>query len=344
MRVALLVPGPFDTVSGGYGYDRAIVAGLRALGHAVDVHELDGQHPLADDAAYAAAAAAWHGMASDAVPVIDGLCMPAFAPLAGALAARGAVGLIHHPIALEPGHEPATRDELHALERRLFPALRRAIVTSRPTGERLAADFDVDPRRIACVEPGTADAPRSQGSGGPGCAVLSVGVLTPRKGFEALLRALAMLPDLDWSLTIAGGARDKPHALALQQLVADLGLCPRVTFAGEVVAGRLEELWQHADVFALASRYEGYGMAVAEAVKRGLPVATTDTGAAQSLVSPDSGVVCPVGDIVTLGKSLRRMIYDTALRADMGDAAWRAGKMLPSWQTQAQAFAAALAS
>ena len=85
-------------------------------------------------------------------------------------------------------------------------------------------------------------------------------------------------------------------------------------------------------------------MAVAEAVKRGLPVATTDTGAAQSLVSPDSGVVCPVGDIVTLGKSLRRMIYDTALRADMGDAAWRAGKMLPSWQTQAQAFAAALAS
>ena len=58
MHVSLIVPAPFDTVSGGYGYDRRIVAGLRALGHVVDVVELGGQFPHADATARDAACAA----------------------------------------------------------------------------------------------------------------------------------------------------------------------------------------------------------------------------------------------------------------------------------------------
>ena len=63
MGVSLIVPAPFATLSGGYAYDRRIVSGLRELGHSVDVVELAGAHPLADDTARAAACAAW-----DAVP------------------------------------------------------------------------------------------------------------------------------------------------------------------------------------------------------------------------------------------------------------------------------------
>lgn len=342
MRVALLVPGPFDTVSGGYFYDRAIVDGLRAIGHSVDVLELDGRHPLPDDAARASAAAAWDSLAPDAIPVIDGLCLPAFAPLAEALAARRTVGLIHHPTALETGHDDATRESLRAIERMLMPKLARAIVTSRPTGERLAVDFGVNPANIVCIEPGTRDAPRSEGSGGPGCDILSIGVITPRKGHDVLLRALAMLPDLDWNLTLVGGPRDSAHAQSLVALAGELGIAQRVAFVGEAVDGTLEALWRQADIFALASHYEGYGMALAEAVKRGLPVAVTDTGAATTLVSPDTGVVVPPGDVTMLGKSLRRMICDTGLRAEMADAAWAAGRALPDWPAQAAAFAKAL--
>jgi glycosyltransferase involved in cell wall biosynthesis len=343
MRAALLVPGPFDTVSGGYGYDRAIVAGLRAAGHAVTVIELAGSHPLADAAALDSAADAWRRLDEDVVPVIDGLCLPAFAPLADRLAARRTVGLIHHPTALEPEHDEATREALRASERQLMPLLARVMVTGRATGERLVADFGVSAQHVTCIQPGTDDAPRSEGSGGPGCAILSVGVITPRKGHDVLLRALAMLPDLDWTLTIAGGARDKVHARTLLDLADELGIAQRVTFAGELVGGALESLWQRADLFALATRYEGYGMATAEALKRGLPVAVTDTGAATTLVPPEAGVVCPVGEVVTFGRALRRLIYDTALRAEMRDAAWQAGRALPDWSTQCRAFAEALA-
>ncbi len=112
MKVALLVPGPFDAVSGGYGYDRRLVAGLRALGHGAEVVELAGRHPLPDEAALASAGGALDALPPDAVPVVDGLGLPAFAPLAGALAERGAVALVHHPTALETGFPEADREAL----------------------------------------------------------------------------------------------------------------------------------------------------------------------------------------------------------------------------------------
>ena len=343
MRVAFIVPGRIATVSGGYGYDRAIIAELRAAGHVVDVVEIGGRHPLPDAEATAAAAAAWKGLAADAVPVIDGLGLPAFAPLADDLVARGAVGLIHHPTALETGRTEADSVALKEIETALFPRLRRIVVTSTPTGERLAAEFGVEAGRISVVVPGTSKAARSTGSGGPTCRLLALGGLIPRKGHDVLMRSLARLFDLDWHLTIAGGPLEGVHAHALQALADELAIAQRVTFAGEVVDGALDALWASTDVFALATHYEGYGMAIAEALKRGIPVAVTSGGAAGALVTPEAGVVCEPGDIITLSKSLRRLIFDLPLRADAAEAAWAVGQTLPDWPEQARAFAAALA-
>jgi glycosyltransferase involved in cell wall biosynthesis len=222
--------------------------------------------------------------------------------------------------------------------------LARVVVTSEATGERLVADFGVDQDRIKVVVPGTDDAPRSIGSGGPGCHILSIGTLVPRKGHDVLLRALARLFDLDWQLTIVGlPERDPVYARSLVALVEELGITRPVRFAGEVVGDALEALWQRADVFALATHWEGYGMAIAEALKRGVPVAVTDGGAAGRLVTPEAGVVCPVGDRVNLSKALRRLIFGSALRRDMAEAAWQVGRTLPSWETQVREFAQALA-
>ena len=88
MHITLIVPAPFDTISGGYEYDRRMVAGLRAAGHTVDVAELSGSFPLTDARAVAAARVAWSDLPPDTHAVIDGLALPAFAGLGDAIAAR----------------------------------------------------------------------------------------------------------------------------------------------------------------------------------------------------------------------------------------------------------------
>ncbi len=335
-HISLLVPAPFDQVSGGYGYDRRMVEELRAAGDDVSVVELGGKFPLADDTARDAACAAWDRLDDATRPVIDGLALPAFAGMEDALAARGAIALIHHPTALETGFTAAERDSLRGMEQRLYRRLHRLIVTSELTAERLVTDFGVDRARVAVVTPGTDDAPRSTGSGGLGCQLLSIGTLVPRKGYDVLLRALARLFDLDWRLTIAGSPHRHPaHAEALVALTDELGIAPRVRFAGEVTGDALEQLWRGADLFALATWFEGYGMAIAEALKRGVPVAVCAGGAAATLVEPESGVVCEPGDQVQLSKALRRLIFSASLRAEMGEVAWQIGQNLPHWKAQA---------
>ena len=340
----LLVPAPFDTISGGYIYDRRIVDGMRDAGHDVTVVELHGRFPLPDAGAIASAVAAFDALPAQDVAIIDGLALLALHDRLDQLADRRAVGLIHHPTCLETGLPEAEAEELGTLERAMFPRLARIIVTSPWTADCLVKDFAVPRDRITEIVPGTEPAPRSTGLGDAVCRVLSIGTLIPRKGHDVLLRALAGLSDLDWHLTIAGSPdRDPVCAHGLSALTEELGLTARVTFLGELSGAPLAALWASADLFALATNFEGYGMVIAEALKRGLPVAVCNGGAAGSLVSPETGAVCPVGDVVQLSKVLRRMIFDQPLRQSLAEAAWQSGQTLPDWPAQARAFAAACA-
>ncbi|MFC0383988.1 glycosyltransferase family 4 protein [Muricoccus vinaceus] len=348
MRIAFAVPAPLSAISGGYSYDRRILAGLRDLGHAVRVEEMPGRHPLPDTDAEAAAGAVLGRLAAEEALVVDGLGLPAFAPFLDQPWTARAVGLIHHPTALEHGFPEAGREALRQRERALFPRLARLVTTSRLTASRLPADFGAEPARLGTVEPGTESAPRAVGSGGPGCSILSVATIVPRKGYDVLLRALGRLTDLEWTLTIVGSERDAAHARALGDLAAELGIASRITFAGELQGEALEALYARSDLFASASWWEGYGMAVAEALARGLPLAVTEGGALADLAPRDAAVICAPGDHNSLSRAMRRPIYDRGLRQAMSDAAWRAGQQLPRWADRAGAFAreieAALAS
>ena len=337
MHVCLIVPGPLATDSGGHHYDRRMAEGLRALGHDIQVVELEGRLPDPDQAAIYAARSAWAALPATGKKLIDGLALPAFA----GLPLHQVTALIHRPASLETSLPAETAQRLHATEATLFHDIPRLVVTSDQTAERLARDFGTPRDRIDVIVPGIGDLPRCYGSAEPVCQILSVGALITRKGHDVLLRALSRLFDLDWQLIIAGSAdRDPVHANGLRALAEELNIAQRVRFTDDVT----ETLWANTDLFALTSYLEGYGVAIAEALRRGLPVAVTNVGAVPTLVGPEAGVVCAPGDIEQLSKALRRLIFDRTLLRDMAEVAWQSAQSLPPWNEQAARLATLLSA
>ena len=339
--VALVVPGPLDQQTGGYLYDRRIVEGLRAGGHDVRVHELDGRFPLADGRAREAAAAIIQDL-NGTLPVIDGLALPAFERL-GERLPQPWVALVHHPLPLETGLSETEQAWLRAIETSLLPRAGRIVVTSPRTRRDLAA-YDIDPTCIGVVVPGTEPAPLARGSGGDDAPVLlCVGALIPRKGHLVLIEALAALRDLRWRLICCGSeTRDPGAAAAVRTAVTQAGLADRIAFWGEVEPDGLEEAYASADLVVSASFHEGYGMALSEALAHGIPIISTAGGAAAETVPEGAGLLVPPGDPEALAAALRRFLGQPALQAALGAGARLARQHLPTWRQQATLFAAEL--
>ena len=100
----------------------------------------------------------------------------------------------------------------------------------------------------------------------------------------------------------------------------------------------LDAEWARADLFALASSWEGYPAGIAEALRRGVPVVATSVGGVPALVPMSAGILCAPDDGVTMSKCLRRAVFDTSLRAALAAGAWQAGMAMPGWPQQALAF------
>ncbi len=280
----------------------------------------------------------------------DGLAFGAMAAEAEREATRlRLVGLVHHPLADESGLDDETARALAASERRALACTRGVVVTSHATARRLS-DYGVDARRIAVVVPGTATAPASRGtrstSGADGdvpVELLCVATLVPRKGHDVLFAALARLRHLPWHLTCAGSLTlHPPTAAALQEQLRALRIADRVTLAGDLDTATLAVAYDRADIFVLATRHEGYGMAVAEAVAHGLPVVSTATGAIPELVDGTGGAIVPMDDPEALAEALAPLVGDDGARGRATAGARARRGTLPHWSASAQAMADAL--
>lgn len=332
MRLALITTAPFETVTGASFYHRRLLDAWRERGGVADVVALDNTMPLPlvdqfDETTAIIIEAGAFELAEAILP---------------ALQARGAAALVHHPSSLEPGASESRRRRLKALETTMLPGFGRVLAASAPIAERLTAEFGVVTDHVHVLVPGTDRQPcRTNGGSAPDgvrCTILSLGTLIFRKGHDTLIKALATLSDLDWHLSLAGEPSDTGYAAEIDRLVERLGLRDRVERHGALDGAALESAWARADMFALATRFEGFGMAIAEAMARGLPVAITDGGAAGALVASGAGIVAPVDDPAQLAKAMRRLIFSPSLRAEMGSIAWTHARTLPTWPDQATAL------
>lgn len=345
-RLAFAVPGDLATPTGGYAYDRRMIDELRGLGWRVDVVDLGDGFPKPSAHMKAAAHERLAAVPRGCPIVIDGLAFGVLPEAGEALrASYPLIALVHHPLALETGVSPADAKTLQQSECAALATTRAVIVTSAPTKDIVVADYGVPPGRVTVALPGTDRVAPARGSSDGTARLLSVGAITPRKGFDVLIAALGTLADLSWRLTIAGDrTRDPAAAARLDTDIARYNLGERIEVLGALTAERLAALYVSADLFVLASRFEGYGMAYAEAVAHGLPVIGTTGGAIPQTVPASAGVLVAPNDVDALARALRRLIEDKDERRKFAAGAQAAAASLPSWQDSAKLFARAVES
>jgi glycosyltransferase involved in cell wall biosynthesis len=277
--------------SGGNVYDRRVIDGLAALGWTVRERRIEELARIPDGA----------------LVVVDGLLTP---EVDARHAARlRLVVLLHMPL-----------DTAH--ERPLLSDATAVVATSRWTRQWLVDSYGMPGAYV--VEPGAEIGALSPGTPSGG-ELLCVGAVTPTKGQDVLVEALAAIQDLEWRCVCVGSLDIAPD------FVDSLG--DELVFAGPLTGHDLEAAYAGADVLVSASRAETYGMVITEALAHGLPVIATEVGGVpESLGHADAGVLVPPEDASALADALRSWLTDADQRERLRAGARARRETLTDWR------------
>jgi glycosyltransferase involved in cell wall biosynthesis len=345
--VHIVVPQGIDDPtrpSGGNAYDSRVCRGLAAGGWRVHLHEVAGSWPRPDARSCAALAGALSRIPDRALVLVDGLvASPSPGVLVPAASRLRLVALVHMPLGV-CGADDGVRER----EGAVLSAAASVVTTSAWARRALLHAYRLPADRVHVAEPGVDIAELAPGTETAG-ALLSVAAVTPGKGHDVLLDALATLAGVRWRCLCVGSLeRDPVFVQRLHRRVVAGGMVGRVHFSGPQAGAELAASYSAADVLVLPSREEAYGMVVTEALARGLPVVAANVGGVPEALGQGSdrvrpGLLVPPGDAPALGAALRAWLVDADLRRRLRRAARERRESLPDWSTTVSVVAGVIA-
>jgi len=336
--------------SGGNAYDRRVCLDLPGFGWQVHRHTVAGDWPRPDADARAALARTLRELPDGAVVLLDGLVACGVPEVVVPEAEEGRLRmavLVHLPLGDETGLDAAVAAELDARERAVLRAVPAVIATSDWAVRRLVSHHGLAPDRVHVAAPGADIAPLAPGTDGVS-RLLCVAAVTPRKGQHRLVEALAAVAELPWSCALVGGlGHDPDYVTHLRGLIRAHGLEDRLELTGPQSGAALDARYATADLMVLTSYAETYGMAVTEALARGIPVLATDVGGVPEAVgrAPDGGVpgiLVPPENPTAIAAELRGWFGEADVRRRLKAAARSRRAALGGWASTAQSLAAVL--
>ncbi|WP_422072432.1 glycosyltransferase family 4 protein [Tranquillimonas rosea] len=341
-RAVFAIPGDMHRRTGGFIYEARLLRTLNQIGVPTAHLELPAGFPDPTDAEMEATFAALAAVPADTPVILDGFVSGTIDPRGLARISAPLIAMVHHPLGLEAGLPPERAAFLKRNEAAALRHFAHILVPSAETARLLADEFGADPARITVAPPGF-DRPVLDPRPAEPPLILSVGLLAPRKGHDVLIEALSRLTDIPWQAEIVGKAHERSTAEDLRHQVAARDLVGRVRFSGELDDNALAARFNAATIFALATRYEGYGMVLSEAMLYGLPIVSCDTGAVPGTVG-DAAHLVPRDDPDAFADALRMLLEVPSEAERLAARARCRAAMLPSWTDTARIAARAISS
>ena len=332
MKVALVIYGSLETISGGYLFDRMLVARLRLRGDEVEIISM----PRRSYAASLIDNLTFRTLPGFDLILQDELNHPSLF-LANRRAHRAAIiSIVHHLRSSE--RRASWQNAIYrGVERRYLESVDGFIFNSEVT--RASVERLIGPPGVHVVAtPGGdrlgssthAQVMRRAQQPGP-LRIICLGSLSPGKGVDVLLDALSLVPREAVHLQIVGPESAAPgFARRMRGKAAALQL--PVEFCGPLDDRPLEHSLRNAQVMVLPSYYEGFGIAYLEGMAHGLPALGTRAGAIPDLVSEGvNGYLVEPGDAAALADRIMTLTTDRGLLARLGGAALAAFREFPTW-------------
>ena len=342
MKIGLMIYGRLDTLTGGYRYDREMVAALKRRGHRVVVLSLPPLNYLRRLALnfQAPTLAAWVPEGLDLL-LQDELCHPSLIRFNGPRGGRSypVVTVVHQVLCDEP-RAPWQNRLLRRVEQRYLDGVDGFIFNSGTTREtvwRLTAN---DRPHVVTPPGGDRLGPRpttrtvALGAQDSGPLLLFfLGNLIPRKGLLPLIDALVGLPRDTWTLRVAGCLdMDPVYVRQVRQALDKKGLADRVQLLGRREGPALVDDLSRAQVLCMPYAYEGFGMATLEALGFGLPVIGCRAGATPELIDDGiNGYLVNSGDHTAVRRAVTDLHNDRTTLAKMRLAARHRFDAHPGW-------------
>ena len=325
-KIALVIYGDPDQLSGGYAYDRALMAYLQEYGfHCsfLDFYQEEDRKRFRHFD----------------ILIIDGLCHSSFRRYYHELAGMPSIALIHHLQSSEREFR-FFKSSIRASERYFLKTVDDIICTNTVVLEEAEGLRGRPFRHAVIAPPGRAKLLPlgSETENLPGYGeklrLLFVGNIIPRKGLSVLVRALGQgsLRESPWELGIYGSKNWKPsYADALLKRIEKKGL--PVRYHGQVSTEDLHEAYAAADILIVPSSYEGFGMVYLEAMLHSTVVMASAHGGAASFIEDGvNGFLIRHGDYRRIADILVRLHQDRALMGKIRKRAYRSAGRMPDWE------------
>lgn len=270
---------------------------------------------------------------TDGPALIDGLAFGTLPETLIKALPHPPIALCHHPLGLETGLSEAAAAEAIAAERKALALAAHTITPSYATKRCLVDLLGVAAEAVTVAPPGLdliPPPPLRPATDAP--TILTIGSLTPRKGHDLLIDALAGVRDLRWRAVWVGPEDRAPaQAAKLTALIEAAGLGQRIERRGALPRDALNAAYAEADIFCLPSHYEGYGMVYAEAMAHALPIVACKLEAFEDFMVEGAALISAQGDAAALASSLRHMLLSSETRSEAGRIGRAAAETLPSW-------------
>ena len=280
-KFTFFYPGNINQKTGGYIYENNILKFSKTNKYPINFIELSSNFPNPNIQDIENLHKITNNIKSDNILIFDGLVLEGLHKSINILDHFKIIALIHHPLYLEFNGKKS--EEFFKRAIKIYKKIDYFIVTSHTTKKLLSKTFKIKSSKISIVEPGIEKFKKYKKIPSSKVKLLTCGSIIERKKYDYLINEIKNIDNIQ--LNIVGDvSRENKYANKIKNIINNNNLENKVILHGKISQVKLEKIYSNCDFYISTSKYEGFGMSLANAVLSKLPIISYKTSTIEKTI------------------------------------------------------------